>query len=153
MPIRPELRWYYPIDWPQLSHWVRFTRSRGCCDHCRRPHGVTVLCTADGSWWDDQAAVWRNNRGQQIAAPHSTTELRKTRVILAAAHLDHNPGHNRPSNLASLCQRCHLSHDRLHHQIERRRTLRSRWAIGDLFLGPYASSNASIAARRSRSII
>jgi hypothetical protein len=24
MPIKPELRSYYPIDWPQISRWVRF---------------------------------------------------------------------------------------------------------------------------------
>ena len=29
MPIRPELRYFYPIDWPQISHWVRFVRAKG----------------------------------------------------------------------------------------------------------------------------
>jgi len=27
MPIKPELRHYYPIDWPQVSSWVRFVRA------------------------------------------------------------------------------------------------------------------------------
>jgi hypothetical protein len=36
------------------------------------------------------------------------TLARQTRVILAAAHLDHNPGNNRRRNLRSLCQRCHM---------------------------------------------
>ena len=29
MPIRPSLRWLYPIDWPQLSRVIRFGRARG----------------------------------------------------------------------------------------------------------------------------
>lgn len=31
MPIRPENRWLYPIDWPQLSDMIRFGRAKGCC--------------------------------------------------------------------------------------------------------------------------
>ena len=30
MPIKPELRYYYPIDRPQVSCWVRFGRAKGC---------------------------------------------------------------------------------------------------------------------------
>ncbi len=37
MPIRPELRFFYPIDWPQISHWVRFVRAYGHCEACGRP--------------------------------------------------------------------------------------------------------------------
>ena len=63
--------------------------------------------------------------------------LRVTRVILAAAHLDHDPMNSAPSNLKSLCQRCHMLHDRPYHLAQRWLTYRMRWAIGDLFLGPY----------------
>jgi hypothetical protein len=34
------------------------------------------------------------------------------RIILTVAHLDQNPANNDESNLAALCQRCHLNHDR-----------------------------------------
>ena len=63
--------------------------------------------------------------------------LRVTRVILAAAHLDHDPMNSAPSNLKSLCQRCHMLHDRPYHLAQRWLTYRMRWAIGDLFLGRY----------------
>jgi hypothetical protein len=33
MPIKPKLHYYYPIDWPQVSRWVRFVRAKGCCEH------------------------------------------------------------------------------------------------------------------------
>ena len=36
MPIKPELRWFYPIDWKQVSHWVRFVRAKGRCQVCGR---------------------------------------------------------------------------------------------------------------------
>ena len=64
--------------------------------------------------------------------------MRRTRVVLAAAHLDHDPGNNRLRNLKSLCQRCHMIHDRLYHLAQRRLTYLLRRAIGDLFLGPIA---------------
>ena len=66
--------------------------------------------------------------------------LRTTRVVLAAAHLDHDPTNNRLRNLRSLCQRCHMIHDRSHHLAQRRITYRLRRALGDLFLGPYVRS-------------
>ena len=63
--------------------------------------------------------------------------MRMTRVVLAAAHLDHDPTNNRLRNLRSLCQRCHMLHDRPHHLAQRRITYLLRRARGDLFLGPY----------------
>jgi hypothetical protein len=62
--------------------------------------------------------------------------MRQTRVILAAAHLDHDPGNNRLRNLKSLCQRCHMIHDRPHHLAQRRITYLLRRALGDLFSRP-----------------
>ena len=38
MPIRPENRWLYPIDWEQLSQSIRFSRAGGRCERCARPH-------------------------------------------------------------------------------------------------------------------
>ena len=50
MPIRPEYRWLYPIDWLQLSAMIRFARVGGRCEHCGRPHGEIVLHLGDGRW-------------------------------------------------------------------------------------------------------
>ena len=65
--------------------------------------------------------------------------VRITKVVLATAHLDHDPTNNRPKNLKALCQRCHMIHDRDEHRRRRWLTLRMRKAIGDLFLGLYRS--------------
>jgi hypothetical protein len=76
--------------------------------------------------------------------------LRTTRVVLAAAHLDHDPTNNRLRNLRSLCQRCHLTHDRQHHLAQRRITYLLRRASGDLFLGPYKAGLLLVRRLRSK---
>ena len=53
------------------------------------------------------------------------------------AHRDHDPTNNDASNLAALCQRCHILHDREEHLRRRRLTYLARRALGDLFTGPY----------------
>ena len=47
-------------------------------------------------WWN---AGWQIGYGEMILSV----------IVLAAAHLDHDPSNNRPGNLRSLCQRCHLT--------------------------------------------
>lgn len=140
MPIRPEHRWLYPIDWPQLSFIVRFVRARGRCQRCGRPHLKYVRHLGDGCWWDEESASWRNGNGRRarIRPDKSAVMLvRVTRVILSAAHLDHDPTNNKISNLKAFCQRCHMLNDRVEHQRRRSLTYRKRRALGDLFDGPY----------------
>ncbi len=140
MPIRPEMRGFYPPDWREISQRVRFERAAGVCQGCGRPHGVKVRCLPDGRWFDATRGTWRNDRGRPARWPDlvETAQVRHTRVILAAAHLDHDPRNNRLRNLKSLGQRCHMIHDRPHHLAQRRLTYLLRRALGDLFLGPYS---------------
>jgi len=141
MPILARYKWLYPFDWPQLSALVRFERAEGRCQRCGRPHGQKVRHLGDGRWWDEKLQVWRSGNGRSLSrlpAPIADDlTIRTTRVILAAAHLDHDPTNNRLANLRAFCQRCHMLHDRAEHQRRRRLTLCMRKAIGDLFLGPY----------------
>jgi len=152
VPIRPDHRWLYPIDWPELSRFVRFRRAGGRCEACGRPHGADVIHLGDGRWWDEERRRWRDGRGRRVpgmTAPDRARPVqgqllgeggplhRRTRVVLATAHRDHDPGNNAARNLAALCQRCHLAHDRPEHRRRRWATLFRRRALGDLFLGPY----------------
>jgi hypothetical protein len=154
MPIKPELRWFYPRNWPDISRRVRFERANGVCEGCRRPHGQIIRCLPDGRWFDGNAQTWRNNHGRPARWPDlvEAVHLRQTRVVLAAAHLDHNPQNNRMRNLKSLCQRCHLIHDRSHHMARRRITYLLRRAIGDLFFGLYSACSVLEEARKPRQI-
>lgn len=140
MPIRPQYRWLYPIDWRELSTMIRFERANGRCEHCGRPHGQIVIHLGDGRWWDAEGEAWRDGRGRILRRglqSASFSEIRSTRVYLATAHLDHDPANNRPRNLKAFCQRCHMLHDHDEHRRQRWLTLRMRKALGDLFSGPY----------------
>ncbi len=146
MPIRRELRPLYPPHWRELSHHVRFARAGGRCQRCGRPHLTLVRCLPDGRWYDDRASTWRDRRGRRARWPDlvEATWCRTTRVVLAAAHLDGDPTNNRLTNLRALCQRCHMLQDRPHHLAQRWITYRRRRALGDLFLGSYATLIAAL---------
>ncbi len=140
MPIKKELKGFYPIDWRELSRVIRFERARGRCEVCGRPHGKMISHLGDGRWFDPDIETWRDGQGRVVDWIDFTDyqgQLRQTKVVLATAHLDHNPENNRTSNLRALCQRCHLHHDRKEHRRRRRLTFRKRRALGDLFEGPY----------------
>jgi hypothetical protein len=91
MPIREELRQFYPIDWPQLSAWARFVRAKGNCEACgRRPHRKIVHHLSGNRWFHEQHQTWRDGRGREVGWPAygEYRHLKQTRVVLATAHLD-----------------------------------------------------------------
>ena len=139
MPIRPDQIWFYPIDWKELSAEIRFKRAGSRCERCGRPHRQLVVHLGDGRWWDSLAAVWRDGDGrrQRQRPGHVMYYARTTYVVLACAHLDHDPSNNLPRNLAALCQRCHMLHDAVEHRWQRWWNAFRRRAMGDLFLGRY----------------
>jgi hypothetical protein len=147
MPIRREFRDLYPPHWRALSDDIRFGRAGGACQRCGRPHKVTLRVLPDGRWFDPALNTWRNGRGRPARWPdiEEAIGFRATRVVLAPAHLDHDPRNNRRSNLRALCQRCHLIHDRPRHLRQRWITCRRRYAVGDLFLGLYADLSRAMA--------
>ena len=63
--------------------------------------GMTVRCLPDGRWFDAARRTWRNGRGRPARWPDlvETAQIRHTRVVLAAAHLDHDPRNNRLRNI------------------------------------------------------
>jgi hypothetical protein len=140
MPIRPELRSFYTgAAWAELTHWIRFVRAGGRCERCSRPHGQKIRHLPDGRWFDAEHNIWRDGRGGTAAWPDLFEQgtVRTHRLWLSTAHLDSNPANNDPANLAALCPVCHLNHDRPYHRVQIRLTIRMRYALGDLFDGPY----------------
>lgn len=96
MPIRPEHYYFYPIDWLQLSAVIRFRRAGGCCEGCARPHGQRGSAghiSGDGRWWDPSTGTCRDGQGRCLTRLPTIEDLsliRTTKVVLAAAHCDHN---------------------------------------------------------------
>src|SRR5829696_5056272 len=69
MPIHARYRWFYPIDWPQLSAVIRFRRAQGKCEGCGRPHGRVVCDLGDGPLVGSrEEAVARRTRQTTAAA-------------------------------------------------------------------------------------
>ena len=93
----------YPKDWKLRSRFVRFYRARNRCEWC----------------------------GAENGQPHPVTG---SRVVLTVAHV-FDMDHMACSllNLAALCQRCHLNHDRQHHRENSWKTRRARMANLELF--------------------
>ena len=85
MPIKPENRNRYPTDWALRRRFILNYRANHRCEWC----------------------------GARNYHPHPDTG---SKVILTIAHVfDHRPEAANLMNLAALCQRCHLNHDRPRH--------------------------------------
>jgi hypothetical protein len=117
MPIRKQ---DYPPNWDAISLQVRADANNRCewcgvanatCivripaqQHCRVTIGEV---TKEVPFFDFEE--------------HPPKTPGTTRIILTVAHLDRDTHNNERSNLAALCQRCHLNHDRKAQHIPNRR--------------------------------
>lgn len=73
-----------------------------------------VYHLGDGRWWDAEAGRWRDSWGGRIRIGLGIDILgraRRTHVVLAAAHRDHDTSNNADANLVAFCQGCHMMHD------------------------------------------
>jgi hypothetical protein len=92
-----------------------------------------VLHLGNGCRRDRESGRWRDGRGKAVTAYPALDNIRQARVVLACAHLNHDPTHNAPSNLEALCQRCHLAHDAHEHRHRRWRNRFIKQALRDFF--------------------
>lgn len=108
MPIRPELRQFYGREWREEVQPRILKRAGNRCERCDARNG---------------ALGYRDELGHfhELTAQEARTVpmRRMTQIQLGVAHLDHNPQNNGDDNLAALCRRCHLIHDKLHHKETR----------------------------------
>ena len=117
----------YPREWPIISMLVRYGREDGRCAFCNAPDQTLIRRNRrrPGIWrLVDAGELGTLAGGGELA--ESLVWLRPVRVTLTVAHLDHTPGNCDPSNLAALCNRCHLHWDRNQHAESLRRFRRAR---------------------------
>lgn len=75
-------------------------------------------------WLRIRAAILnRANNHCEFCGIKNYTFRNNSKIVLSVAHLDQQPENNHSSNLAALCQRCHLNHDRPFHIKKRRITM------------------------------
>jgi glycine/serine hydroxymethyltransferase len=118
MPIPKEKRQLYPPDWKQISQRIRFERGQGCCERCGIPHDAFRIY--------DPAGVRITTDAIEAETARLADSLKVSRIILTTAHLSGDVTDNSDSNLAALCQRCHLRHDLPQHLKSRKVNWRKR---------------------------
>lgn len=134
VPIKAENRRRYPADWRAIRRRI-LARAEHRCERCglvnhalggRLSDGTFLPITGYGSLALIGKDAWCGD-GCRLEW------LRVIRIVLTIAHLDHCPENNADENLLALCQRCHLAHDKVHHQLNAYATRRAGRALGDLF--------------------
>lgn len=111
----------YVKGWKAIRKRI-LERANYRCEHCGVWDGSEGYRDARGIFHEDKDEYQKRDFAGRT----------KTKISLQIAHLDHNTLRNDDSNLAALCQRCHLRYDTKHHQTNRAETLRNKKAIGDL---------------------
>jgi hypothetical protein len=134
MPIPPDLRVFYGREWRTVVRPRILARARNRCEQCGKPDRAEVWVWRSGSsgqYWTASLTVqnWTYCLAgasgsfrlfdRDIRRDRQSGRLRRIRVILTVAHLDHTPGHDDDDNLRALCQWCHLHLDALQHRDTR----------------------------------
>lgn len=123
VPIKSEFRHLYGPEWKLISQ-ATVVRAGFRCQRCGFPNYAYIRRQAESPpvILDPDQAELAMREGHPV-----------TKVVLTVAHLDQDPANNAPENLAALCQRCHLEHDRQQHITNARQT-RIRKKDDDRFL-------------------
>jgi len=107
MPINYKL--YHP-NWKDIIRPDILRRDNYKCKHCGVVNRTPYVYEQGKPYYfkDDFIADYYTRRNERIR-----------KVVLTIAHLDHNRDNNEYSNLAALCQICHLKYDKEQHRISR----------------------------------
>jgi 5-methylcytosine-specific restriction endonuclease McrA len=117
MPIKPENRPRYPADWAQIRKRI-LQRAGHRCERCKAPDRERIARGAGkdaGTYMTADAELYDAETGELLAEQYRHSDYQvdhMVTIVLTIAHLDQVPEHNDDTNLAALCQRCHLQHDR-----------------------------------------
>lgn len=120
MPI--DYKEYHP-KWSLISRLIRFRRAKNKCEWCGLQNGSVIKRLDNGKWrWPYRFEWYEINRMKRngYSLAQAFKFFRLTIIVLTVAHLDHDKTNNKFSNLAALCQRCHLQHDIKHHAANRK---------------------------------
>lgn len=114
MPVDYKL--YHP-KWSLISRLIRRHRAGNACEWCKAPNGQEIARGAGrhkGTYMLMNGLVFNNRTGELLGMERGSEYEAGSfvKIILTVAHLDQDITNNRFANLAALCQRCHLNHDR-----------------------------------------
>ncbi len=114
---------FYPANWDTEIRPYILHRAHYCCEKCFINNGAVGYRDKKGIFYTiEMIDDCLNSKGYDYFE-HELVHLNNEesegkgfkfpiKIILTIAHLDNNVKNNDHSNLAALCQRCHLNHDR-----------------------------------------
>ena len=103
----------YPPNWLSEIRPRILEREGHRCKFCGVPDRSVGWFGRRGFYTPDQwASDAIDDDEEEFVAAKMAKKPAGSRVILTVAHLDHGLTNHDDSNLAALCQRCHLNHDR-----------------------------------------
>ena len=114
----------YPTDWEAISKRIR-EREGNRCKFCGIENGSMGRRGRNGQWFEMD---WINQQSvTTLLKLFGSVPNTPSRIVLTVAHLyDPDPMNCADDNLAALCQRCHLNHDRAQHARTRAENARIR---------------------------
>ena len=124
----------YAKNWKTEIRPAILVRAGHCCEFCRVKNYSVGYRDKKGLFYDIQFIMHElDNNGRDLfedVLSHcydtKGDQIKPIRIILTIAHLDQNIGNDDYRNLRALCQRCHLSHDKLFNFQKTRDTVRRK---------------------------
>lgn len=114
----------YPENWKTEIVPRILKRDQHRCKFCGIRNGVVIKRLPGGSYRHPGAQEWDMIHSKVNHGNYTLTQSIKlhgfTRIVLTVAHLDHDHENSVDDNLAALCQKCHLNHDRSQHAYNRK---------------------------------
>ena len=83
-------------------------RERNCCKMCGLLNHSIVISKTRTPAVVGCSYAWAK---QNLGFHHDIEDGKAIIIVLTIAHLDHDTKNNNDSNLAALCQKCHLTYD------------------------------------------
>lgn len=131
----------YPSNWKtEIVPKVK-ARDNNCCAFCGIKNysvgyrqGSKFIATAGNEMHDKAGNGELSYKEARELVKHCNEfcEDNLIVIVLTVAHLNHDINDNDLSNLKSLCQKCHLEYDKVHHKKNSRQTLKKKKGIVEL---------------------
>jgi hypothetical protein len=108
----------YPPDWKKEIVPRILQRAENCCEFCGLENYAEIWSV--GLWLRDNPRykfkrIWLSTEGDMLRIKEQVDycDIKKIRVVLTIAHLDHDEENHDVSDerLKALCQSCHLNYD------------------------------------------
>jgi len=122
MPI--DYKEYHP-DWKAIRLRIRTERAKNKCEWCGEFNGEVVRVNVVTKV-RERAGFMSSTHSEALNYARALNDSaddglgRWWPVVLTVAHIDRDKNNNDDTNLAALCQKCHLNHDRHQHAENRR---------------------------------